>query len=73
MDSNTIRGRQSGACDMLTMGQCASIAACPKEEINIALQAGELSFHRFVGRRWIDPPALRNWMMRRHGGFGHVA
>jgi hypothetical protein len=67
-----IRDANTASCDRLTMGQCAQLAGCKKDEIDIALTAGQMRFYRVAGRRLVDPPDLRAWIMRRQGGFGSV-
>jgi hypothetical protein len=70
--SYQIQGANPALCDRLTMGQCAQLAGCKKDEIDIALTAGQMRFYRVAGRRLVDPPDLRAWIMRRQGGFGSV-
>ena len=54
------------------MGQCAQLAGCKRDEIDVAMTAGQMRFYRVAGRRLVDPPDLRAWIMRRQGGFGRV-
>jgi len=55
----------------LNVGECAKLADCRRDEIDLAMRRDELRFYRVAGERYVDPPDLRAWILTRSGGRQH--
>jgi len=62
-----IQDRCQAGKPALSIGDCAGIAGVKRDEIHFAMMSGRLPWRRIDDKRVVDPPDLRNWMLRRQG------